>query len=175
MAHLAHPLVRRTGEILVLVYDEKPTTASRLVMEGGYNWVNLPSNIDDRFPIELRSAPVTQTIEFVEPCYHNLPTYSVLAGLKDLGLDPPTHDVAFYLGIQHPDAQRERNIVVPHKPVQGPHGPGVLVLSGNSSERCLYLGLYRSTWPASWTFAAVPKPVVTEALLFRPIFAAEAA
>lgn len=108
-------------------------TAPELVTQGKYDWSTEYITVE-RFPLADHQT-VSRTIALVS--FDNVPTSEkvLLAEFAASGLERPTYEDALYFGIQHPEVSRNRPVAFPHKSVQKPGGPGVLVLSESVGER----------------------------------------
>lgn len=130
-------------------------TATQLVQQGEYDWFNNWIT-DERFPIQPHQ-PATYVLELFQ--FDHDPTWEeVLAERGCRGLDEPTYEQGFYVGIQHPEEQREYRIAITHEPVQGPGGgPDVLVLFGGADYRELRLFYTGYGWDRDCVFVGVRK------------------
>ena len=127
-------------------------TASQLIAQGEYTWVN-PNITDERFPIQPHD-PFTNELELFQFIDRDPSWDDVLTALVVRNLTQPTYEHGLYLGIQH----RDEHIVVPHEPVQGPHGSlSVLVLRGDADHRELSLYYTALRCYRSRVFAGVRK------------------
>lgn len=130
-------------------------SASSLVKQGGYDWVN-GSITDERFPIQ-KHASLNRKIELFG--FDHEPTDDeVLQELRRRNLKRPIYEDALYFGIEYPEEQRKHPIVFLHKPVRVPRGGlDVLVLCERAGRRELDLYWFNLGWPRYCVFAGVRK------------------
>lgn len=137
-------------------------TGAELITQGAYGYDTSMITIL-RFPVIKPHAPVTHQLELFQ-FDHNLWWDEVIEERTRHNLDEPTHEHGLYLGIQHPDEQRQYRIAITHKPVLHPltlpsGRPVVLVLSGGADRRGLELGLTDHGWERECVFVGVRKAV----------------
>lgn len=152
----------RLIKTLTVTLVGKATDAKQLITQGAYGYVDQLITVL-RFPAIQPHDPVTDQLELFQFA-HNSWWHDVIDERTRHNLDEPTYEHGLYLGIQHPDEQRQYRIAITHQPVLNPLmlpavGPAVLVLGGNADRRDLDLGCTERGWHRDNVFVGVRKAV----------------
>lgn len=140
----------RLIKTLTVTLVGKATDAKELIAQGAYDGCVDPLITVLRFPVIQPHDPVTVQLELFQ-FDHNMWWDDVIKERTRHNLDEPTFEHGLYLGIQHPDEQRQHPIVITHQPVPNPlmrpsGGSVVLVLEGSADCRMLALGSINHGW-----------------------------
>lgn len=119
------------------------------------NYIN--SNITDaNFPTNKDNLSSTNCKIFIVNFGKSMTAEQAIVEVEKYGLKPPTIQQGILFATQNPDIQREKWIVVPHKPWQDSDGNlDVLYLRGFSDHRLLRLGWYSNGWNDDYWFLFV--------------------